>query len=139
MALTVPCLASQTVAWMMTGRIFEIAQFSTTKFLEFAWNRAASPKIYALTWNGMLIVDVEENYNCSEYRIDWNKFGEKGLKSMSAFAIADKLFVFVTSTEMLIYGTESIGQIPISNPPLRQILAVSQSSQPYPGRFRRFV
>ena len=81
----------------------------------------------------MLIVDVEENYNCSEYRIDWNKFGEKGLKSMSAFAIADKLFVFVTSTEMLIYGTESIGQIPISNPPLRQILAVSQSSQPYPG------
>ncbi|PAV79777.1 hypothetical protein WR25_17187 [Diploscapter pachys] len=119
LALTVPCLASQTVAWMMT---------------EFAWNRAASPKIYALTWNGMLIVDVEENYNCSEYRIDWNKFGEKGLKSMSAFAIADKLFVFVTSTEMLIYGTESIGQIPISNPPLRQILAVSQSSQPYPDR-----
>lgn len=59
---------------------------------------------------------------------------EKGLKAMSAFSIADKLFVFVTSSEMLIYRPDgSITPIPINNPPVRQILAVSQSSQPYPG------
>ncbi|VDL71120.1 unnamed protein product [Nippostrongylus brasiliensis] len=119
LALVVPCLTSQTVTWMMT---------------EFAWNRATSPKIYALTWNGLVVIDVEENNKCNEVRIDWNKFGEKGLKAMSAFAIADKLFVFVTSSEMLIYGRDTVSPIPISYPPLRQILAVSQSSQPYPDR-----
>ncbi|XGW06355.1 hypothetical protein V3C99_016566 [Haemonchus contortus] len=119
LALAVPCLTSQTVTWMMT---------------EFAWNRASSPKIYALTWNGLIVIDVEENNKCNEVRIDWNKFGEKGLKAMSAFAIADKLFVFVTSSEMLIYGRETVVPIPITYPPLRQILAVSQSSQPYPDR-----
>ncbi|KAK6756999.1 hypothetical protein RB195_015058 [Necator americanus] len=119
LALAVPCLTSQTVTWMMT---------------EFAWNRASSPKIYALTWNGLIVIDVEENNKCNEVRIDWNKFGEKGLKAMSAFAIADKLFVFVTSSEMLIYGRETVIPIPIAYPPLRQILAVSQSSQPFPER-----
>ncbi|KAJ1357922.1 Protein roller-3 [Parelaphostrongylus tenuis] len=119
LALVAYCLASQTVTWMMT---------------EFAWNRASSPKIYALTWNGLVVIDVEENNKCDEVRIDWNKFGEKGLKAMSAFAIADKLFVFVTSSEMLIYGRETVVPIPIAYPPLRQILAVSQSSQPYPER-----
>lgn len=119
LALVVPCLASQTVTWMMT---------------EFAWNRASSPKVYALTWNGLVVIDVEENNKCNEVRIDWNKFGEKGLKAMSAFAIADKLFVFVTSSEMLIYGRETVCPFPIAYPPLRQILAVSQSSQPYPDR-----
>ncbi|KAK6010179.1 hypothetical protein OSTOST_24807, partial [Ostertagia ostertagi] len=114
LALVVPCLTSQTVTWMMT---------------EFAWNRASSPKIYALTWNGLIVIDVEENNKCNEVRIDWNKFG-----AMSAFAIADKLFVFVTSSEMLIYGRETVVPIPITYPPLRQILAVSQSSQPYPDR-----
>ncbi|PIO77469.1 fibronectin type III domain protein [Teladorsagia circumcincta] len=109
LALAVPCLTSQTVTWMMT---------------EFAWNRASSPKIYALTWNGLIVIDVEENNKCNEVRIDWNKFGEKGLKAMSAFAIADKLFVFVTSSEMLIYGRETVVPIPITYPPLRQILAV---------------
>uniref|UniRef100_A0A1I7XMJ1 Receptor protein-tyrosine kinase n=1 Tax=Heterorhabditis bacteriophora TaxID=37862 RepID=A0A1I7XMJ1_HETBA len=125
LALVVPCLSSQTVTWMMTGSQY---------YSEFAWNRASSPKIYALTWNGLIVVDVEENNKCNEVRIDWNKFGEKGLKAMSAFAIADKLFVFVTSSEMLIYGRETVVPIPIANPPLRQILAVSQSSQPYPER-----
>ncbi|KHJ98837.1 fibronectin type III domain protein [Oesophagostomum dentatum] len=52
---------------------------------------------------------------------------------MSAFAIADKLFVFVTSSEMLIYGKETVIPIPIAYPPLRQILAVSQSSQALPS------
>ncbi|CAJ0589937.1 unnamed protein product [Cylicocyclus nassatus] len=93
---------------------------------------ASSPKIYALTWNGLVMIDVEENNKCNEVRIDWNKFGGRGLRAMSAFAIADKVFVFVTSSEMLIYGKEVT--IPIEFPPLRQILAVSQSSQPYPDR-----
>ncbi|CAI2353342.1 unnamed protein product [Caenorhabditis sp. 36 PRJEB53466] len=119
LALTVSCLASQTVTWMMT---------------EFAWNRASSPKIYALTWNGLIYVDLAEDFQCNEVRIDWAKFGEKGLKSISSFAIADKLFAFVTSSEMLIYGRDTVTPIPIANPPLKQILAVSQSSQPYPDR-----
>ncbi|CAL2042808.1 unnamed protein product [Caenorhabditis brenneri] len=119
LALTVPCLASQTVTWMMT---------------EFAWNRASSPKIYALTWNGLINVDLAEDFQCNEVRIDWSKFGEKGLKSISSFAIADKLFAFVTSSEMLIYGRDTVTPITIANPPLKQILAVSQSSQPYPER-----
>ncbi|EFO87596.1 CRE-ROL-3 protein [Caenorhabditis remanei] len=119
LALTVPCLASQTVTWMMT---------------EFAWNRASSPKIYALTWNGLIFVDLGEDFQCNEVRIDWTKFGDKGLKSISSFAIADKLFAFVTSSEMLIYGRDTVTPITIANPPLKQILAVSQSSQPYPER-----
>ncbi|PIC22584.1 hypothetical protein B9Z55_016584 [Caenorhabditis nigoni] len=119
LALTVPCLASQTVTWMMT---------------EFAWNRASSPKIYALTWNGLINVDLAEDFQCNEVRIDWSKFGEKGLKAISSFAIADKLFAFVTSSEMLIYGRDTVTPITIANPPLKQILAVSQSSQPYPER-----
>ncbi|CAB3397610.1 unnamed protein product [Caenorhabditis bovis] len=119
LALTISCLTSQTVTWMMT---------------EFAWNRASSPKIYALTWNGLIYVDLAEDYQCNEVRIDWSKFGEKGLRAISSFAIADTLFAFVTSSEMLIYGKESITPIPIANPPLKQILAVSQSSQPYPDR-----
>uniref|UniRef100_A0A1I7V470 Protein roller-3 n=1 Tax=Caenorhabditis tropicalis TaxID=1561998 RepID=A0A1I7V470_9PELO len=119
LALTVPCLASQTVTWMMT---------------EFAWNRASSPKIYALTWNGLINVDLAEDFQCNEVRIDWAKFGDKGLKSISSFAIADKLFAFVTSSEMLIYGRDTVTPITIANPPLKQILAVSQSSQPYPER-----
>ena len=107
---------------------------------EFAWNRASPPKIFALTWNGLTVVDLEENNKCNEVRIDWNKFGETGLKAVSAFAIADKLFVFVTSSEMIIYGRnrETYIPIPITNPPLRQILAVSQSSQPFPGIFHSY-
>ncbi|KJH51479.1 fibronectin type III domain protein [Dictyocaulus viviparus] len=132
MASIVPCLSSQTytvltILIMLHGKLCR-------HVAEFAWNRASSPKIYALTWNGLVVIDVEENNKCDEVRIDWNKFGEKGLKAMSAFAIADKLFVFVTSSEMLIYGREKVVPIPITYPPLRQILAVSQSSQPYPER-----
>eukprot|EP00080_Pristionchus_pacificus_P014883 PDM74903.1 rol-3 [Pristionchus pacificus] len=100
---------------------------------EFAWNQATSPRIYALTWNGMITIDTQAR-KCDELQIDWSKFGERGLKSISAFSIADKLFVFVTSSEMLIYGKDSIVPITIANPPLRQILAVSQSSQPFPDR-----
>lgn len=79
-------------------------------------------------------MDLAEDFQCNEVRIDWAKFGEKGLKSISSFAIADKLFAFVTSSEMLIYGRDTVTPIPIANPPLKQILAVSQSSQPYPER-----
>ncbi|CAI5452473.1 unnamed protein product [Caenorhabditis angaria] len=119
LALTISCLAAQTITWMQT---------------EFTWNRAVSPKIYALTWNGLLYVDLAEDYQCNEVRIDWTKFGEKGIKAISSFAISDKLFAFVTSSEMLIYGRDMITPIPITNPPLKQILAASQSSQPYPDR-----
>ncbi|CAD6187090.1 unnamed protein product [Caenorhabditis auriculariae] len=119
LALTVECLASQTITWMMA---------------EFTWNRASSPKLYALTWNGLISFDLAENNACSEVRIDWSKFGERGLKAISSFALADKLFIFVTSSEMLIYDRDSVSPISIANPPLKQILAVSQSSQPYPDR-----
>ncbi|GMS80022.1 hypothetical protein PENTCL1PPCAC_2197 [Pristionchus entomophagus] len=118
LALSLSGLSSRTITWMMA---------------EFAWNQASSPRIYALTWNGMITIDTQAR-KCDELQIDWSKFGERGLKSISAFSIADKLFVFVTSSEMLIYGKDSIVPITIANPPLRQILAVSQSSQPFPER-----
>ncbi|EPB73069.1 hypothetical protein ANCCEY_07843 [Ancylostoma ceylanicum] len=60
LALAVPCLTSKTVTWIMT---------------EFAWNRASSPKIHALTWNGLTVIDVEENNKCNDINIDWEKFG----------------------------------------------------------------
>ncbi|CAJ0586116.1 unnamed protein product, partial [Mesorhabditis spiculigera] len=120
LAHTVLCLATETVTWMTT---------------EFTWNRPASPKIYALTWNGIL--EIELDGRCGELKsIDWTKFGERGLKSLNAFSIADKMFVFSSPTELLLYNPTdtSIHPIPIPHPPLRQILAASQSSQPYPDR-----
>ncbi|VDK51894.1 unnamed protein product [Cylicostephanus goldi] len=62
LASAVRCLTNQTVTWMTT---------------EFAWNRPSSPKIYALTWNGLVVIDVEENNKCNEVRIDWEKFGDR--------------------------------------------------------------
>ncbi|VDM43053.1 unnamed protein product [Toxocara canis] len=102
---------------------------------EFAWNRAVSPAIYILTWNGMLRMDVTAS-KCEEIEFDWAKFGEKGLKSVSSFAIADKLFVFVTSSELVVYELSSASATPVPVPgaPFKQVLAVSQSSQPYPDR-----
>lgn len=52
--------------------------------------------------------------------------------------MADKVFIFFTANELLIYdrGTGIVSHpVPITNLPLRQILAASQSSQPYPGNF----
>ncbi|EYC06498.1 hypothetical protein Y032_0075g927 [Ancylostoma ceylanicum] len=121
LALAVPCLTSKTVTWIMT---------------EFAWNRASSPKIHALTWNGLTVIDVEENNKCNDINIDWEKFGAH-LRSMSAFAIADKLLVFVTASELLIYekiAERKLASLSIANTPVRQIVAVSQSSQPFPDR-----
>ncbi|KIH47441.1 hypothetical protein ANCDUO_22499 [Ancylostoma duodenale] len=149
LALVVPCLTNRTVTWIMA---------------EFAWNRASSPKIYALTWNGLTVIDAEENNKCNEVTIDWSKFGgvesmgvpklgksplpilpafkeqvcdrstqNKGLNSMSAFAKDDKLFMFVTASDIVIYSKE-LQPIPINYTPLRQIVAVSQSSQPFPDR-----
>ncbi|VDM58303.1 unnamed protein product [Angiostrongylus costaricensis] len=98
---------------------------------------------YLLTRNGSLfMLNLSRNHvknmalvaHClASQTVTW-MMTEKGLKAMSAFAIADKLFIFVTSSEMLIYGRETVVPIPIAYPPLRQILAVSQSSQPYPER-----
>ncbi|VDK63229.1 unnamed protein product [Anisakis simplex] len=120
LALRLECLKSETVSSMMS---------------EFAWNRAASPAIYVLTWNGMLRVDVT-TMKCAEIAFDWTKFGENGLKSVSSFAIADKLFVFVTSAELIVYelSTSTATPIPVPGSPFKQVLAVSQSSQPYPDR-----
>lgn len=58
------------------------------------------------------------------------------MKSISSFAITDKLFVFVTSTELIAYDLVSSSVAPIAIPdvPLKQILVASQSSQPYPGK-----
>uniref|UniRef100_A0A0N4ZIK1 receptor protein-tyrosine kinase n=1 Tax=Parastrongyloides trichosuri TaxID=131310 RepID=A0A0N4ZIK1_PARTI len=120
LALSIDCLRSQTVTSTMT---------------EYIWNRATSPLIYALTWNGLITIDPKTK-TCKDISIDWSVFGEKGIKSISSFSIADKLFVFVTSSQLLIYNRNSATASPISivNPPLKQILAVSQSSQPSPDR-----
>uniref|UniRef100_A0AC35FXU0 Uncharacterized protein n=1 Tax=Panagrolaimus sp. PS1159 TaxID=55785 RepID=A0AC35FXU0_9BILA len=105
---------------------------------DFKWNRAASPIIYALTWNGIIAIDSNSNSNnkCTDIKIEWDKFGEKGIKSVQTISIADKLFVFGTATDLIIYdrSTESLSTLPMKNTPLKQILAVSQSSQPYPER-----
>lgn len=53
------CLKSETITSMMS---------------EFAWNRAISPAIYVLTWNGMLRVDITSS-KCEEIHFDWAKFG----------------------------------------------------------------
>ncbi len=61
LALTTDCLRSQTVTAMAA---------------DFAWNRANSPLIYALTWNGLLYFDVSSK-KCTDVEIDWTKFGGK--------------------------------------------------------------
>ena len=103
---------------------------------DFKWNRAASPVIYALTWNGIIAIETNTNNKCTDIEIHWDKFGEKGLKSILTISIADKLFVFGTATDLIIYdrNTETPSTLPIQNTPLKQILAVSQSSEPYPER-----
>uniref|UniRef100_A0AC35U7T4 Receptor protein-tyrosine kinase n=1 Tax=Rhabditophanes sp. KR3021 TaxID=114890 RepID=A0AC35U7T4_9BILA len=120
LALSIDCLRSQTVTSAMT---------------EFLWNRPTSPLIYALTWNGLITIDPKSK-DCNDIDIDWSKFTEKGLKSISSFSIADKLFVFVTSSQLSIYDRNSVSATPIAiqNPPLKQILVVSQSAQPSPER-----
>uniref|UniRef100_A0A915EDW1 receptor protein-tyrosine kinase n=1 Tax=Ditylenchus dipsaci TaxID=166011 RepID=A0A915EDW1_9BILA len=125
LALSLDCLKSQTVTSMVG---------------EFVWNKAASPLIYALTWNGMIALNPSSSGTapkCSDINVNWNLFSsDKGLKAISSFTVADKLFIFFTSNELLIYDRNSalVSPVPITNPPLRQILAASQSSQPYPDR-----
>ena len=65
-----------------------------------------------------------------------NYFLERGLKAISLFAVADKVFVFATPNELLVYERSSgtVSQFPIPSPPLRQLLAASQSAQPFPDR-----
>ncbi|KAK0410497.1 hypothetical protein QR680_005159 [Steinernema hermaphroditum] len=120
LGLGLDCIRSETVTAVMG---------------DFGWNRASSPVIYALTWNGLITVDPI-SAKCTNIDVDWSKFGDKGIKSISSFSIADKLFAFVTSSELLIYDrqTVTVTPVPIINPPLKQILAASQSSQPYPDR-----
>src|SRR4051794_16597594 len=88
LALRFECLQSQTVTSMMS---------------EFTWNRATSPLIYALTWNGMIAINPSASSSspssndrhstsaagCSDIHVDWSKFGEKGLKAISSFTMAD--------------------------------------------------
>lgn len=145
LGLSLDCLKSQTVTAMVG---------------EFVWNRAVSPLIYALTWNGMLAISLSgastsassstgvqsasttqtlsttAQPRCSDVSVNWTIFGDKGLKAISSFTVADKVFIFFTSTEILIYnrGSGLVNTLPITNPPLRQILAASQSSQPFPGK-----
>ncbi|CAD5231210.1 unnamed protein product [Bursaphelenchus xylophilus] len=112
------------------------AQTVTSVVGEFVWNKPASPLIYALTWNGLITIDPISR-KCSDINIDWTKFGEKGLKSVNLFTLADKTFIiFVTSSQLFIYdrANNNVTPIPIINPPLKQILATSQASQPYPDR-----
>ncbi|CEF70256.1 Tyrosine-protein kinase receptor [Strongyloides ratti] len=120
LALSIDCFSSQTITSMMA---------------EYIWNRASSPLIYALTWNGLITIEPKTKV-CKDISIDWSVFGEKGIKSISSFSIADKFFVFVTPFQLLVYDRNTATSTPISiiNPPLKQILAVSQSSQPSPDR-----
>lgn len=66
------------------------------------------------------------------------RFLEKGLKSILSFAIADKLYIFATSSELVVYelGSAVATPIAVSNSPLKQILVATQSSQPFPGVFQ---
>ena len=120
LGISLDCLKSQTVISLVA---------------DFRWNRASSPTIYALTWNGLISLKTTTN-ECSEVNIKWEKFGEKGIKSVLSIALADEIFVFGTASDLIIYdrNTESPINIPVQNPPMKQILALSQSSQPYPER-----
>uniref|UniRef100_A0A0R3RW81 Receptor protein-tyrosine kinase n=1 Tax=Elaeophora elaphi TaxID=1147741 RepID=A0A0R3RW81_9BILA len=120
MALRLECLKSETVSWMMA---------------DFAWNLASLPAIYVLTWNGMIRVDLTSS-KCEEIKFEWEKFGEKGLKSILSFAIADKLYIFVTSSMLVVYelGSSTATPIAINGSPLKQILVATQSTQPFPER-----
>uniref|UniRef100_A0A1I8EBK5 receptor protein-tyrosine kinase n=1 Tax=Wuchereria bancrofti TaxID=6293 RepID=A0A1I8EBK5_WUCBA len=120
MALRLECLKSETVSWMMA---------------DFAWNLASLPAIYVLTWNGMVRVDLTSS-KCEEIKFAWEKFGEKGLKSILSFAIADKLYIFVTSSALVVYelGSSTATPIAVNGSPLKQILVATQSTQPFPER-----
>ncbi|KAI6186999.1 Receptor protein-tyrosine kinase [Aphelenchoides besseyi] len=133
LGLHLDCLKSQTVTAIVS---------------EFIWNKPSSPTLYALTWNGMIKLDPI-SMKCSELTIDWTQFGDddtsvqsmkpdtqQGLKSVTSFAAADKFFIFATATKLFVHDkiTGPVTQIPIRNPPLKQILASSHSSQPYPDR-----
>jgi len=41
---------------------------------EFIWNRAASPQLYALTWNGLMELKLGSD-NCPEVNVNWEMFG----------------------------------------------------------------
>ncbi|KAI6213954.1 Receptor protein-tyrosine kinase [Aphelenchoides besseyi] len=133
LGLHLDCLKSQTVTAIVG---------------EFVWNKPTSPTLYALTWNGMIKIDPI-SMKCSELTIDWAQFGDddtsvqsmkpdsqQGLKSVTSFAAADKFFIFATATKLFVHDkiTGPVTHIPIRNPPLKQILAASHSSQPYPDR-----
>ncbi|VBB28688.1 unnamed protein product, partial [Acanthocheilonema viteae] len=120
MALRLECLKSETISWMVA---------------DFAWNLASLPAIYVLTWNGMVRVDLT-SLECEEIKFAWEKFGEKGPKSILSFAIADKLYIFVTSSTLIVYelGSSTATPIVINGSPLKQILVATQSTQPFPER-----
>ncbi|CAG9539972.1 unnamed protein product [Cercopithifilaria johnstoni] len=120
MALRLECLKSETISWMMA---------------DFVWNLASLPAIYVLTWNGMVRVDLT-SAKCEEIKFEWEKFGEKGPKSILSFAIADKLYIFVTSSILVVYelGSSTATPIAINGSPLKQILVATQSTQPFPER-----
>ncbi|KAI3417549.1 hypothetical protein GPALN_013269 [Globodera pallida] len=103
---------------------------------EFVWNKAASPQLYALTWNGLIELKLNSDNNCPDINVNWSLFGETGLKAISLFTVADKVLVFATPNDLLVYDrqTAAVSQFPSPSPPIRQLLAVSQSSQPFPNR-----
>ncbi|KAL3084014.1 hypothetical protein niasHS_008886 [Heterodera schachtii] len=104
---------------------------------EFIWNKAASPQLYALTWNGLIELKLNSDNNCPDINVNWSLFGESGLKAISLFTVADKVLVFATPTDLLVYDRQAaaVSQFPSPSPPIRQLLAVSQSSQPFPDRY----
>ncbi|KAI3416765.1 protein tyrosine kinase activity protein [Globodera pallida] len=112
---------------------------------EFVWNKAASPQLYALTWNGLTELKLNSDNNCPDINVNWSMFG--GLTTFNlerpdpAEHLKNKLdskqfTVFATPNDLLVYDrqTAAVSQFPSPSPPIRQLLAVSQSSQPFPNR-----
>ena len=56
--------------------------------------------------------------------------------AVNSFSVADKFFIFATATKLFVHDKTAgpITHIAIRNPPLKQLLAASHSSQPYPDR-----
>ena len=54
--------------------IFYLFKTITSFVGEFIWNRAASPQLYALTWNGLMELRLGAD-TCPDVNVNWEVFG----------------------------------------------------------------
>uniref|UniRef100_A0A183CFH2 Guanylate cyclase domain-containing protein n=1 Tax=Globodera pallida TaxID=36090 RepID=A0A183CFH2_GLOPA len=94
---------------------------------KFVWNKEASPQLYALTWNGLIELKLNSDNNCPDINFNWSLFGETGLKAISLFTVADKVLVFATPNDLLVYDrqTAAVSQFPSPSPPIHQLLRLT--------------